>query len=216
MKSIIVLLASLALVQSGCTQSATLANKSKEIAVGGPCEGCEAIHESPVPFALLKSVDTLPDFDQQGPRIEISGVVYKRDGKTPAPGVIIYVYHTDQSGTYPSGANQKGWAARHGSIRGWLKTDTNGSYRFFTLRPAAYPGRTDPAHIHVSIKEPGMTEYWIDAFLFNDDPLLTEAERKRQENRGGNGILELLPRDNGIALGTRHIILGENIPGYPN
>src|SRR3712207_3672531 len=70
--------------------------------VGGPCEGCEAIHETPVPFDQLNAVDTLPDFGDNGPKLEISGVVYRQDGRTPAPGVILYVYHTDQKGVYPT------------------------------------------------------------------------------------------------------------------
>ncbi len=45
------------------------------------------------------------------------------------------------------------------------------------LKPAAYPGRTDPAHIHITIKEPDKSEYYIDDFLFDDDPLLIEHER---------------------------------------
>lgn len=70
-------------------------------AVGGSCEGCEAIYESPVPFAALNEVDTLPLFGEAGPRlVVISGTVDKSDGKTPTPDVVLYVYHTDQTGKY--------------------------------------------------------------------------------------------------------------------
>ncbi|HET9053772.1 MAG TPA: intradiol ring-cleavage dioxygenase, partial [Cyclobacteriaceae bacterium] len=90
--------------------------------VGGPCEGCEAIHESPIPFDQLPRAVTLPDFNDPGPKIEISGIVYQRDGMTPARDVVLYVYHTNQKGVYPSKGNEKGWAKRHGYIRGWVKT----------------------------------------------------------------------------------------------
>ena len=211
---------------SGCAQNNDQKKQSdKNIHIGGRCEGCEAIYESPVPFEKLNSVDTLPDFNEPGPKIEISGIVYQQDGKTPAKDVVIYIYHTDQKGIYAKKGNdpdnpvsyrdRDGWGKRHGYIRGWVKTDKNGFYQFFTLRPGSYPGLTDPAHIHVTVKETDKNEYWIDEYLFTDDPLFTVDQRKKAANRGGNGIIELVPQKNGISHCTRHIILGMNIPDYP-
>jgi protocatechuate 3,4-dioxygenase, beta subunit len=192
---------------SACSQTAD----TKKI--GGACEGCEAIHESPVAFEKLTSTVTLPDFNDAGPKIEISGIVYQRDGMTPAKDVVIYVYHTDQSGVYPTKGNETGWGKRHGFIRGWVKTDKNGFYQIYTLKPAAYPNRKDPAHIHITIKEPGKNEYYIDEFLFADDPLLP---KQRQANpRGGDGVVKLVDTEKNIAHATRHIFLGLNVPDYP-
>jgi protocatechuate 3,4-dioxygenase, beta subunit len=138
----------------------------------------------------------------------------------PLPKMLSYIYHTNQKGIYPSigndpDNNRDGWGKRHGYIRGWIKTDANGFYQFYTLRPGTYPSRSDPAHIHITIKEPGLNEYYIDDFQFDDDPLLTTAKRQKQKNRGGDGILILVRQPNGIMQGTRHIILGKNIPDYP-
>jgi protocatechuate 3,4-dioxygenase beta subunit len=185
---------------------------TKKKLIGGECEGCEAIHESKTPFEKLTSVTTLPDYNEPGPKIEISGIVYQRDGKTPAKDVVIYVYHTDQTGIYPTRGNETGWAKRHGYIRGWVKTDKNGYYQFYTLRPKAYPNRKDPAHIHITVNEPDKNEYWIDEYLFEDDPLLLT---KPSAPRGGNGVVKLLPPENGVSYATRHIILGLNVPDYP-
>ena len=88
--------------------------------VGGPCEGCEAIFE--YGDKKLTAVDTLPDFHDPGPRIKITGTIYKPDGKTPAKDVILYIYHTNQKGIYATKGDEKGWARRHGYIRGWIKT----------------------------------------------------------------------------------------------
>lgn len=200
----------------GCSQNNAANNQPKnKIHVGGSCEGCEAIYESLTPFEQLNHLDTLPDFNDGGPKIEISGIVYHRDGKTPAKDVVIYVYHTDQTGVYPTKGNESGWGKRHGYIRGWVKTDKNGYYQFYTLRPAAYPNRPDPAHIHITIKEPDKNEYWIDEYLFADDPLLTEKNIHNNKGRGGNGIIKLLPQANGVAHGTRHLFLGLHVPDYP-
>src|SRR5215211_5595781 len=201
----------------GCAQEASKKEKTssnlQNQKVGGSCEGCEAIYESPIPFEKLGPVDSLPDFGEPGPKLVISGVVYQSDGKTPAPNVVLYVYHTDQAGNYSKKGGEKGWALRHGYIRGWVKTNEKGEYRLYTLRPASYPNTRITQHIHPTIKEPDKNEYWIDSYLFEDDPFLTKEERNRQEERGGNGIIKLEKRD-GILYGTRNIILGKNIPDY--
>lgn len=181
---------------------------------GGPCEGCEAIYESPVAFDELPATVTLPDYNDAGPKIELSGIVYERNGMTPAKDVVLYVYHTDRKGIYPVKGNEKGWAKRHGYIRGWLKTNKDGYYQIKTLRPAAYPERNMAEHIHITVKEPDKNEYYIDDFLFADDPLLPKALAGKA--RGGDGIVTLTPPGkDGVQHGARHIILGLNVPDYP-
>lgn len=203
-----------------CTQSSSNSKgpKANGTKVGGRCEGCEAIHETTVAFEKLPSSITLPGYDEANQKIEINGTVYEKDGKTPAADVVIYVYHTDQKGVYPTRGDEKGWAKRHGYIRGWVKTGKDGRYSFKTFRPASYPNSNAPQHIHVTIKEPGMNEYYIDEFLFKDDPNLAGSNEIPAGNkaRGGSGVIELQKQDNGIMVATRDIILGLNIPDYPS
>jgi protocatechuate 3,4-dioxygenase beta subunit len=186
--------------------------QSKEIQLGGPCEGCEAALE--YGNRKLSWVDTIEDFSDVGPKIEVSGAIYKRDGRTPAEEVILYVYHTDQKGVYPTRGDEKDWGRRHGYLRTWLKTNAHGQYKFYTLRPASYPGTTNPAHIHATIKEPGKQPYYIDAYLFDDDPFLLQKERASQQKRGGNGILTPPTSTGEITRYKRDIVLGLNISGY--
>ncbi|MDX5338775.1 MAG: intradiol ring-cleavage dioxygenase [Cyclobacteriaceae bacterium] len=185
---------------------------SKQIkVVGGPCEGCEAIHE--YGDRLLTPVDTLPNFSFTEPKIRLTGTVYHQDGKTPAEGIILYIYHTNREGIYETKGDEKGWARRHGYIRGWVKTGMDGKYTFYTFRPAAYPSGTEPEHIHLTVKEPGKSEYYLDDFLFEDDPMLSSEIKKNRPNRGGSGIQ--MPRENmGILEIKRDLILGLNIPEY--
>jgi protocatechuate 3,4-dioxygenase beta subunit len=207
----------LAITLKACTQN-SVAVKNHPAAgdrkVGGNCEGCEAIYECPVPFSELNEVDTLPGFNEAGPKIQISGIIYKPDGKTPAPGVVMYIYHTDQKGIYATRENEKGWGKRHGYIRGWIKTNEKGKYTIYTVVPASYPGNNNPKHIHPTIKEPGFSEYWIDEFLFADDPLLPEYEKNKPHPVGGYGVLKTEMK-NGMLRATRNIILGLNVQGYP-
>lgn len=179
--------------------------------VGGRCEDCAAVFE--FGDRQLASADTLPDFAEPGPRLKLSGTIYQPDGKTPAAGVILYIYHTDQSGIYPTRSNETGWARRHGYLRGWVKTGADGQYVFYTLKPAAYPGRIQPAHIHATLLEPDGRYYWIEEYLFDDDPLLKENHRNNRARGGSSGIITL-NEANGMLTGERDIILGANVPGY--
>ena len=179
--------------------------------VGGGCDGCELIYEG-MPKQLSWET-TIPDAKEPGEPMEISGAVYKSDGKTPAAGVILYVYHTDAKGLYEPGPGQTA-ARRHGHLRGWMRTDERGRYKFYSIKPVAYPNREIPAHIHPIIKEPDKNEYYIDEYLFDDDPLLTTEERARQEKRGGSGIIKITKNRNGVWVGHRDIVLGRNIPNY--
>lgn len=179
--------------------------------VGGPCEGCEAIHE--YGNKKLTAIDTLPDFQSQEPKLQIKGTVYQSDGTTPAKNVILYIYHTDREGLYPKKGNEVGWARRHGYIQGWIKTGNDGMYTFYTFRPAAYPNGQESEHIHITVKEPNKNEYYIDEYVFEDDPLLTPSARRSLPNRGGSGIV--MPQiKKGILSVERDIILGLNIPNY--
>jgi protocatechuate 3,4-dioxygenase beta subunit len=218
-RSLIFVLTAVLLGFTGCSQNnskktATKPVNQKEIKVGGRCERCEAIYESYVSFDKLFYIDTLPDFNEPGPKIEISGTIYRQDGKTPASGVILYVYHTDQSGLYSKKGDETGWGKRHGYIRGWMKTNEQGQYKFYTLIPASYPNSTNPKHIHPIIKEPGKTEYWIDEFVFDDDPLLSVKERNKTNPVGGDGVLKPSLK-NGMLRASRNIILGLNVADYP-
>ncbi|MEP6844729.1 MAG: hypothetical protein ABI861_01940 [Panacibacter sp.] len=200
---------------TSCAQSSN--NKitdNKNRKVGGGCECCEAIYEQAPDFSLINEVDTLPDFNETGPKMLVYGTIYKKDGKTPAAGVVLYIYHTDQTGLYTSRGVQTGCAKRNGYLRGWVKTNSEGQYSFYTLKPAPYPNAKIPAHIHPVIKEPGLIEYYIDEYRFDDDPLLSTEERNRAENRGGNGIIRLSKDASGLLLCKRDIVLGKNIPGY--
>ena len=211
MKTIFSLAVLLIFTNLACGQTENKPAKETTITVGDGCEGCEAVYESPVPFEELSHIDTLPGFEAAETKLEISGVIYQPDGITPAPGIVLYIYHTDQNGYYSKKGSETG---RHGYLRGWIKTNDKGEYKFYTLRPAPYPNASFPAHIHPTIKEPGKTEYWIEDFVFDDDKFVNDSYRKNAENRGGGGILTLEKNEYGIYTARRDLVLGKNVPNY--
>jgi protocatechuate 3,4-dioxygenase beta subunit len=80
----------------------------------------------------------------------IHGRVFREDGRTPAPDILVFAYHTDARGHYdvPS-SGPHSWR-----LRGWVKTDAQGRFQFTTIRPAPYPNRNTAAHVHFVIEGP--------------------------------------------------------------
>jgi protocatechuate 3,4-dioxygenase beta subunit len=180
--------------------------------VGGGCETCEYMYIGQP--ASIDAVDTSAGWQEPGQKLIVKGRVFQIDGRTPAAGITLYYWQTDHAGLYSFREGMPEGARRHGHIRGWLKTDAEGRYTLYTVRPAPYPKSNIPAHIHMVVKEPGMSEYYIDDLEFDDDQLLTGAERKKRLSRGGTGVLrpELIK---GVQVAERNIMLGLNIPDHP-
>ena len=120
----------------------------------------------------LNHTDTIPDFDSKRDKLKITGTIYQSDGETPAQNVILYICQADENGSYEmkKDAHRK----RYVHHRGWIKTDANGKYTFYTFMPGKYLRSKELKQIHRVIKEPGKPEYEIKSFFFNDDPLLPE------------------------------------------
>lgn len=181
--------------------------------VGGPCEGCEAVFQG-LPDEL-SWIARIGSPDEQGEPMQIEGTVYDSSGRV-AENVIVYAYHTDAHGVYPTDERLRGRAAyRHGRLRGWAQTDDRGRYQFQTIRPASYPDQETPAHVHMHVIEVGRCTYYIDSIHFRDDPRLSPEARERSEGaRGGSGMVRPTRGANGVWIVRRDIMLGEGIPRY--
>ena len=168
------------------------------------CEWCGAA-EAP---KNLSSTTTIAPEDEPGDPIKISGTIFLEDGATPASDVLMYVYHTNKEGIYPKRGNEQGNAQRHGYIRAWLKTGTDGRYEFTSIKPEAYPSRNEPAHIHVTLSRADYPEFWLESYLFEGDPLIEEKHRKESERTGGfSNIIELEQDEDGVWIGERNFVL---------
>jgi protocatechuate 3,4-dioxygenase beta subunit len=191
---------------------ATAALGQPNARVGGGCETCELMYIGQP--KQINATDTSAGWNSAGQKLLITGRVLQRDGRTPARNVLLYYWHTDAKGLYTYRAGLPDGARRHGYLRGWVKTNADGRYAIYTIRPAPYPGENIPAHIHVVVKEPNLNEYYIDDWVFDDDTLLTSAERKKMTNRGSSGVLRILLNKN-VQVAEDDIVLGLNIPNHP-
>lgn len=174
--------------------------------VGGPCEGCEGVFE--YGDRPLAPADTLPGFEEADKKLKVTGIIYRPDGETPAEGVILYIYHTNEQGVYPTRGDETGWGRRHGYIRGWIRTGPDGRYTFYTRKPGSYG--QNPAHIHPTILEPDDRYYYLTEYRFRGDPYLEENDRSF---RGSPGVVSLR-KEGDLLVAERDIVLGKNVPGY--
>jgi protocatechuate 3,4-dioxygenase beta subunit len=193
-------------------QAQTNGQGQRHVAIGpeGECEWCGAMDAPPnLPASIV-----IAPAGEPGEPLVISGTVFNEDGKTPAEGILLYIYHTNTAGIYAKRTPDSGrpqW--RHGYLRGWLRTGKDGRYQFRTIKPGGYPNRPEaPAHIHFTVSGKDYPEY-PGGFLFADDPRVTPKERAVQESQKGRGSILTLTRDaSGVLHGSYDITL-QRFPG---
>ena len=152
----------------------------------------------------VSSMTVLSNENDKGEPVEISGTVYRTDGKTPAPNALIYIYHTDFEGYYGRGNG----IHKHGKYRGWMLTDKAGKYSFRTIKAAPYPVNRFAAHIHMTLTTAAMKEDWVDSILFEGDRLISAQERVGAGRKGGfNPIVSFEKGGNGLLRATRDLQL---------
>jgi len=115
-----------------------------------------------------------------------SGRVRSSDGR-PIPGATLDLWSTDGEGWYDVQLkDNEGMRAR-----GKIKTDADGRYRFWTIKPVSYPIPTDgpvgkmllkmgrhpyrPAHTHMIVSAPGYETVTTHVFVESDPYLESDA-----------------------------------------
>ena len=87
--------------------------------------------------------DTLRESDTDGEPLVFQGLVLADDCR-PLAGAVVDIWHCDERGRYDN---------RGFRYRGHQFTDQAGAFRFETIRPVRYSGRT--SHIHVKVQGEG-------------------------------------------------------------
>jgi protocatechuate 3,4-dioxygenase beta subunit len=90
--------------------------------------------------------------------VELSGYVFTRRCR-PVSRILIDLWHADQNGDYDNSGFR---------YRGHILTDAEGRYRFRTIMPGLYPGRT--RHYHVKVLSIGR-QLLTTQLYFPNEPL---------------------------------------------
>jgi protocatechuate 3,4-dioxygenase beta subunit len=114
-----------------------------------------------------------------GERIIVTGRVLDSGGR-PVPATLIEIWQANAAGRYAHGIDDHPAPldANFGGA-GRCLTDSEGRYRFVTIKPGAYPWRNHlnawrPAHIHFSLFGRAFTQRLITQMYFPADPLFAQ------------------------------------------
>ena len=141
----------------------------------------------------------------------VAGRVLGTDGAA-VPGALVEIWQCDANGRYHHPGDAEG-PARDSAFQsyGQARTGADGAYRFRTIRPVAYPGRTP--HIHFAVQAPGrpplVTQMYVEGERLNAADFLYRGlgTPRRQAAvtvrlDGADGI------EPGALAGTFDIVLG--------
>lgn len=112
-----------------------------------------------------------------GERIIVTGRVLDSDQR-PVPNALVEVWQANAAGRYADPADQHPAPLDPNFTgAGRCLTDTEGSYRFVTVKPGAYPWRNHhnawrPAHVHFSLFGPEFSSRLVTQMYFPGDPLM--------------------------------------------
>jgi protocatechuate 3,4-dioxygenase beta subunit len=114
-----------------------------------------------------------------GQRIQVAGRLLDSDGR-PIPNALIEVWQANAAGRYKH--HNDNWNAPidpNFTGAGRCVTDSEGRYRFVTIKPGAYPWKNHanawrPAHIHFSLFGRAFTQRLVTQMYFPGDPLFSE------------------------------------------
>jgi protocatechuate 3,4-dioxygenase beta subunit len=127
----------------------------------------------------LKASDLTKQHSGQplGERIVVSGRVIDEDGR-PVPETLIEIWQANAAGRYLHKRDQHNAPLDPNFTGcGHTLTDSEGRYRFVTIRPGEYPWGNHhnawrPAHIHFSLFGPAFATRLITQMFFPGDPLI--------------------------------------------
>jgi protocatechuate 3,4-dioxygenase beta subunit len=145
---------------------------TQEVAPTPSChDGDEpTIRETEGPFFKPRSPERsdLLEANTKGTHIELSGFVLTRSCR-PLRGAVIDLWHADENGEYDNIGFR---------YRGHVITSADGAFRFRTIVPALYPGRT--RHFHVKVQAPASRLLTTQLYFPNEPANLRDGLFKRE------------------------------------
>jgi protocatechuate 3,4-dioxygenase, beta subunit len=139
----------------------------------GPVYGHDALQalDTDLTRNALKTAEPI------GERIVVTGRVLDENGR-PQPNMLIEIWQANAAGRYVHVADQHPAPIDPNFLgAGRCVTDSEGRYKFYTIKPGAYPWGNHqnawrPAHIHFSLFGHSIATRLVTQMYFPGDPLL--------------------------------------------
>jgi protocatechuate 3,4-dioxygenase beta subunit len=138
--------------------------------ITGPLLGAERVTPADADLTAQHEGEPL------GQRITVSGRVLDSDGR-PVPDTLIEIWQPNAAGRYRHAVdNHPAPLDPNFTGVGRCVTDSEGRYRFVTIKPGSYPWRNHPnawrpAHIHFSLFGRAFAQRLVTQMYFPGDPL---------------------------------------------
>jgi len=136
-------------------------------------------------------------FEEPGEQLVISGKVFGANCRIAVAGVTVYAYQTDANGYYRPDHHIPDWKMRRPRLEGTARTGADGAYEFQTIRPAPYPERNNPAHVHFVLWWPDGHRQ-SDILYFEGDPLLSSDQYRQNSARGSCSSIQRVMTEAGM------------------
>ena len=134
-------------------------------------------HEALAPLDHDLTKNSVRNGEPLGERIIVSGRVLDEEGR-PVPETLIEVWQANAAGRYIHRVDQHAAPIDANFLgSGRCMTDSDGRYRFLTIKPGAYPWGNHanawrPNHIHFSLFGTSFLSRLVTQMYFPGDPLL--------------------------------------------
>ena len=146
-----------------------------------------------------------------GDILHLSGRVREAMGNAIA-GARVEIWQCDGQGRYHHAGDRRGGDAADPDFQGFgrTQTDAEGLYRFRTIVPVPYPGRTP--HIHVNVLAPGrapfVTQIYVRAHPLNARDVLFRRLGADAQERVAIDLTPVADIELGARQGVFEIVLG--------
>jgi len=124
----------------------------------------------------------------KGIPLNLHGIIFKEDGKTPLKDAIVEIWQCDENEHYDNTSDDF-------LFRGAVKTEKNGRYEFKTIVPVPYKANPDnenswrPAHIHMRVSSSSQQDLITQLYLKGDQYI--DKDRSSSSPQAINRILSL-------------------------
>ena len=144
-----------------------------------------------------------------GQVVHLGGRILDRRGD-PVRGALVELWQVDAHGSYLHRGGRQARRDSHFQGYGAFETASTGGYRFRTIKPVPYPGRTP--HIHLAVTVPGRSRFTTQCYVRGEPQNASDAVLNgiRDRRRRESVIVDFRPVESsrvGELAGTFDIVL---------